>query len=127
MVPDDEIDLQVDDLMAYFNVAGLGTEQNDEEGMKELLDEMISEIEGKDDDSSVNEVETALRIVGFTGPDSKPYSLVQLLQPMILVAKEDKDLEFDQRELLLSSDEATRLVPQLEADFKEEFEKAGLI
>lgn len=126
MVPDDEIDLQVDDLMAYFNVAGLGTEQNDEEGMKELLDEMISEIEGKDDDSSVNEVETALRIVGFTGPDSKPYSLVQLLQPMILVAKEDKDLEFDQRELL-SSDEATRLVPQLEADFKEEFEKAGLI
>ena len=126
MVPDDEIDLQVDDLMAYFNVAGLGTEQNDEEGMKELLDEMISEIEGKGDDSSVNEVETALRIVGFTGPDSKPYSLVQLLQPMILVAKEDKDLEFDQRELL-SSDEATRLVPQLEADFKEEFEKAGLI
>ena len=30
-------------------------------------------------------------------------------------------------EVAFQTDEATRLVPQLEADFKEEFEKAGLI
>jgi hypothetical protein len=127
LVPDDEIDAQVEELMDLFKVPGLGTEQNDEEGMKKIYQEIYNDIKSEGDtETSSNEVETALRLVGFSGPDEKPYSLVKLLQPMVLVAREDKTLEFDQR-MLLSPEEAKELVPQLEVDFKEEFKSAGLI
>ena len=128
LVPDDEIDAQVEEMMPLFNIPGIGTEQKDEEGMKKIFEEIYNDVksEGDSDNSSNEGAETALRLVGFPGPDKKSYSLVKLIQPMILVAKEDNSLEFDQRRLL-SPEEAKTIVPQLEADFKEEFEKAGLI
>jgi hypothetical protein len=69
--------------------------------------------------------ETALRLVGFEGPDGKPYSLVKMLQPVILVAKDDDDLAPDQR-FLLSKQEADQIIPILEQEFKAELAEAGL-
>ena len=107
--------------MDFFNVPGVGTEKA---GIEELLDEIESDKETYKHDTTTN-TETALRLVGFEGPDGKPYSLVKMLQPMVLVAKNRDDLAPDQR-LLLTKEEADDIIPILEREFQSELSEAGL-
>lgn len=124
------LDEQAKELMDLFSMPGLGTEQDNDEGIKEIFDEIL---DGQDDKLAKEELnglsasETALRLVGFNdeNDDGRVYSLVQLLQPMILVAKNHPSLEFDER-LLLTEEEAQKIVPILEQQFKAEFEGAGI-
>lgn len=126
------LDEQAEELMEMFNIPGLGTEQGDNDGIKDMLgdifngnDEKLSK--DKSTDQSNAESETALRLVGFSdeSDDGKVYSLVQLIQPMILVAKNDPSLEMDER-MLLTVEEADVIVPLLEKQFEEEFKDAGI-
>jgi len=129
LVEDEEIDREARDLSEFFNIPGIGTEQDDKEGINELLDDVFAggDFAQKEEfDAKKNSlVETALRLVGFQGPDGKAYSLVQMLQPIILVGKDDPTLDSTQR-VLLSPEEADEVIPRLEIAFKKEFEAAGL-
>ena len=124
------LDEQANEVMDLFDIPGLGTQENDSEGIKELFDEILSDQDEKlpnEELSGLSETETALRLVGFSddSDNGKVYSLVQLLQPMILVAKYHESLEFDER-LLLTAEEAQEIVPVLEQQFKEQFQEAGI-
>jgi hypothetical protein len=131
LVDDAEMDKKVEDLMDAFNVPGMGSQKDDGDGIEELMNEMEKDLEiSKQDpitwDVDGDETEQALRLVGFEGPDGKPYSLVKMIQPMILIAKSHEDLAPDQR-LLLSKEEADEIVPILENEFEAELTEAGLI
>jgi hypothetical protein len=131
LVEDAEMDKKVEDLMDAFNVPGMGSQKDDGDGIEELMNEMEKDLEiSKQDpitwDVDGDETEQALRLVGFEGPDGKPYSLVKMIQPMILIAKSHEDLAPDQR-LLLSKEEADEIVPILENEFEAELTEAGLI
>jgi hypothetical protein len=119
---------QVQELMDLFNVPGLGTEKDDDEGIDSIfkdirMDEKIAVENGTESMGG----STALRLIGFgnENDDGKIYSLVQLLQPMILIAKTDSSLEFDEK-MLLTQEEADEIVPILEKQFKDEFEGVTL-
>ena len=129
LVENAEMDQEVEEMMDMFKVPGVGTEKDDNEGIQELLKEMQQDLEISKMDPITwgdegDETETALRLVGFEGPDGKPYSLVKLLQPMILVAKNHEDLAPDQR-FLLSKEEADAIIPILEQEFQNELTEAG--
>jgi hypothetical protein len=126
LVPDDDVDKKVMEMMHLFNIPGIGTQRQNEEGISELLEDIFNggDLQKASEHKDENEVETAVRLLGFTGPDGKPYSLVKMIQPMVLVAREAEGLEPDQR-LLLSADEADKIIPKLEKQFIREFEEAG--
>lgn len=131
LVEDAEMDKKVEDMMDAFNVPGLGTEKENVDGIKDLFNEIEKDLEIAKQDPSTWEVdegedEVALRLVGFEGPDGIPYSLVKLLQPMILIAKNHEDLAPDQR-FLLSKEESDNIVPVLEKEFQGELAKAGFM
>lgn len=119
---------QVQEFMDLFNIPGLGTEKDDDEGIDDFFKDirMDEKIAIENGTGSVGG-STALRLIGFGGEndDSKIYSLVQLLQPMILIAKTDSSLEFDEK-MLLTQEEADEIVPILEQQFKDEFEGVTL-
>jgi len=118
------IDPELEELYELFNIPGMGTQQNDEKGIKNMIDDMVNGHDLELAKKEEQQEEVALRLVGFTGPDGKAYSLVKMMHPMILVAKEDNALEPYQR-LLLGQREADVLIPQLEEKFQKEFEAAG--
>ncbi len=130
---DPEMDAQVRQLLdaGAFAVPGIGSEKNDEDGLMELLEEIEVDLQISKqhpdtwDGNGNDEVEQALRLVGFEGPDGKPYSLVKMLQPTILVAKNDEDLAPDQR-FLLTREEADEIIPVIENEFMAELSDAGL-
>ena len=120
----DGIDPELEELYKLFNIPGMGTQRNDENGIKNMIDDMVNGNDLELAKKEEQQEEVALRLVGFTGPDGKAYSLVKMIHPVILVAKEDNALEPYQR-LLLSQREADVLIPQLEEKFQKEFEEAG--
>jgi len=125
LAPNVEIDKKVEEMIDVFNIPGVGTLEESDAGVQEMLDDMLN---GRDlakaiemEESGENDVvEAGLRLLGFTGPDGKAYSLVKLMEPMVLVAKEDQELAPDQR-MLLTKEEANIIVPRLEDEFKKEF------
>lgn len=127
LVDDEEIDRKVAEMVHLFNIPGLGTEKTDE-GFHSLAKEIIDDA-NRLENGTINVEndsfkETALRLVIFTGPDGKPYSLVKFLHPIILVAREDEGLLPDQR-MLLTKEAAETMIPQLEAQFEKQLKDAG--
>eukprot|EP00566_Odontella_aurita_P018487 CAMPEP_0113600400 /NCGR_PEP_ID=MMETSP0015_2-20120614/42684_1 /TAXON_ID=2838 /ORGANISM="Odontella" /LENGTH=326 /DNA_ID=CAMNT_0000508649 /DNA_START=273 /DNA_END=1251 /DNA_ORIENTATION=- /assembly_acc=CAM_ASM_000160 len=110
-------------LMDLFNVPGLGTEKDDDEGIRKMFDEMVSGI-----DISSDEVDNtkALPLFPFTGPDDKTYALVQITHPMLLIGKEDPSIENSQR-LLLNIEESAQILPQVRSEFREIMERNDLL
>jgi len=128
LVEDAEIDKEAQEMMEAFSVPGFGDRKDDIEGLDNILGEIEKDFEIAQQDPSTwgnDDSETGLRLVGFEGPDGKPYSLVKMLQPVILVAIDDDDLAPDQR-YLLSKQEADKIIPILEQEFKAELAEAGL-
>jgi hypothetical protein len=127
LVEDEQMDKQIQEMMDLFDIPGLGTEDK-HDAYEKIVDEIVDDARQLENGSlSVkveNPKETALRLVMFTGPDGKPYSLVKMLQPMILIAKEDESLEPDQR-MLITKKEAEVLIPLLETQFEEQLAEAG--
>lgn len=90
-----------------------GSEELDMEELKKLTDV-----------SADNEMRV-FPILKFLGPDQNSYYLVQMSNPPALVAKEHPDVDKTQR-LLIMPEEAERILPKLEKEFKEKFALAGL-
>lgn len=128
LVQDKELDRRVEEMVDLFSIPGLGTEKEDSEGMVDLINEIEKDRKKVEENPSLameEKDEGALRLVGFEGPDGRPYSLVKMLQPMILVARKDERLAPDQR-ILLSKEEADEIIPILEKDFQADLAEAGL-
>jgi hypothetical protein len=117
------------EILKLFNVPGLGENENDKEGMKELLETMLSEDQMSEFEKIGEDLEhegVALKLVGFRFSDGKAYTLVKLLKPFTIVGKynaQDKDdLRFD----LLTPDEEKLIIPRLEKICVQDLEAAGL-
>eukprot|EP00568_Trieres_chinensis_P007363 CAMPEP_0183310352 /NCGR_PEP_ID=MMETSP0160_2-20130417/30954_1 /TAXON_ID=2839 ORGANISM="Odontella Sinensis, Strain Grunow 1884" /NCGR_SAMPLE_ID=MMETSP0160_2 /ASSEMBLY_ACC=CAM_ASM_000250 /LENGTH=365 /DNA_ID=CAMNT_0025474593 /DNA_START=17 /DNA_END=1114 /DNA_ORIENTATION=- len=110
-------DEEAEELMKFFDIPGLGTQEEDEDGMKKMFDEMLSGENLKNEETE-NETTKALPLFPFSGPDGKMYAFVQLAHPMLLVGKENSSLDKDQR-LLLNSEESAAILPRLKAEFGE--------
>lgn len=121
------------EMLNLFNVPGLGDQQNDLEGIenmiKELINEELSEQEsftklGEDLDHEG----VALKLIGFNFRNTnKSYSLVKLLKPFTIVGKynengEKGDLSFE----LLTPEEENLVIPRLEQICQTDLEQAGL-
>lgn len=122
LVEDPVMDKKVEELMDLFTFPGFGSRKNETEGILNILKEI--EHDAKIAQQYSGPEQAALRLVGFEGPDGKPYSLMKMLKPTILVAKDDGSLAPDQR-LLLTKDEAKQIIPILEREFKNELAEAG--
>jgi hypothetical protein len=115
-----EVDLD-EEMLQLFDVPGLGVKQDDLEGMQELINSMLvdlQEVEKKgggddndDDDEKTTTLEkesafitdpdfmdgAALKLISFNFPQGrKSYSLVKLLQPFVLIGKYIEDEEEDE-------------------------------
>jgi len=121
------------ELLDLFNIPGIGDQEDDTEGMKELFQSAFRPIEEQKAemkefvgyDRNLNHDGVALKLISYRLPDGKAYSLVQLLQPYALVGKctqEDGDIRFE----LLSPEEERILVPKLEEVCRNDLESAGL-
>jgi len=115
------MDRELEDLMDLFSVPGMGTDRDDEEGIKAMLDDIYNGNDLKkaiefNDNNQDEPDNTAMRLIGFEGPDGNAYSLMRLTQPMILVAREHPKLDKDQR-ILLTTQEAEAVIPRLEKKF----------
>uniref|UniRef100_A0A7S4VUZ6 Uncharacterized protein n=1 Tax=Ditylum brightwellii TaxID=49249 RepID=A0A7S4VUZ6_9STRA len=130
MEEDDDIDDIDKSIMKLFEVPGLGTGANDEEGIKALLDEIESDLKNdaapSNSGNKVDEVDenSGLRLLTFEGPDGKSYSLLELLQPVVIVGKEDPAVQT--RRVLLTKEESDDITPRLESYCQKELEDAGL-
>lgn len=121
---DDDLD---DEMAALFDIPGLGTRADDEQGIDELIQSMLD-----DPDEQWKELEKfgklegeeTLKLVGYIIPGGKSYTLVQLLRPYVVVGKyiqEDAESRFE----LLSPEEALIVEPRLAEVCKEDLEKSG--
>jgi len=123
---DDDIS---DELKALFDIPGLGTQENDNAGIAELMRSMLDEPEAQmktlEQIGSLENQDAALKLVGYMLPNGKSYSLVHLLKPYVLVGKYIPD-ENDHHFELLSPQESLVIEPQLSKLFKDDLEKVGL-
>jgi hypothetical protein len=121
-----------EDLLALFNVPGLGDQKDDVKGMEAIIDSMLkspeeqyAEMEELLGTDLSREGAVALRLIGYNFPDGKSYSLVQLLKPYALVGRyvpDDEEIRFE----LLTPEEYSLIVPRLEEVCEKDLEKAGL-
>jgi len=133
--PDDNIPPH---LLALFNVPGIGVQEDDTDGMQELLQSILKSPE--DQLAELQDLEfaplshdgVALKIVSYVMPDTgKAYSLVSLMRPLVMVARmvhtPEEDPDGDEiRFELLSPHEEQILIPRLEQVCQADLEKAGL-
>lgn len=125
-----EEDFEVDDeIYKLFDVPGIGEKSDDEQGLKDLLDNMLEEDPSKAFDAIGKDLDkewVSLRLVGFNFKDGKSYSLVQMLKPFTLVARQVIDSERDVRFELLTAEEEKLVVPKLEELCEKELKEAGM-
>ena len=131
---DKQNDNAAEDLMKLFSIPGLGTEEGDEDGVEDMLNEILSGEESATDEErivqeqaeAINQHAKALPLFPFAGPDDRMYAFVQMSDPILIVGKEDPLIDKAQR-LLLSDEEAAMILPRLKAEFrdlKEQIESA---
>ena len=128
---DDDDDKQAEKLLDMFNIPGLGTEEDNDDAIKELLDGIGSEDEDNVNDSEAIAIATkdgtkALPLFPFISPDGKSYAFVQLVDKPLLVGKEDVSIDETQR-LLINADEAAEIIPIIEEKFEKELRELGFL
>eukprot|EP00562_Extubocellulus_spinifer_P005638 CAMPEP_0178520268 /NCGR_PEP_ID=MMETSP0696-20121128/27304_1 /TAXON_ID=265572 /ORGANISM="Extubocellulus spinifer, Strain CCMP396" /LENGTH=394 /DNA_ID=CAMNT_0020151095 /DNA_START=62 /DNA_END=1246 /DNA_ORIENTATION=+ len=124
-------DDEAERLFDMFNVPGLGTEQDNDDAIKQMLDGMGSEGDDAGDDEKEitianKEGTKSLPLFPFTSPEGKSYAFVQLVENPLLVGKEDDSIDESQR-LLLDVDEAAAIIPRIEEKFDKELRDAGFL
>jgi len=120
-------DIDANELFDLFNVPGLGTEEDNDEAIKGLLDEIASDSQAGSAErahrdrmvSIANDGAKVLPLFPFTSPEGKSYAFVQFKESPLLVGKEDPKIDKTQR-LLLDSKEAALILPRVEDQLKEE-------
>ena len=113
-------DIDSDELLDLFSVPGLGTEGDNEEAIRGLIDEIAADDHagaGMTDRmvSIANDGAKALPLFPFTSPEGKSYAFVQFKDIPLLVGKEDPKIDKTQR-LLLDSTESALLLPRIEEE-----------
>lgn len=124
----DDIDPE---LRKLFDIPGLGTESEDEEGFEEMLksifnaDQTSLEAPFKAISTNLDHEGVALKLVGFNFKDGNIYSLVKPLKPFTLVGKKSID-EDDLRFSLLTKAESKLVVPRLQDVCRADLKVFGL-
>jgi len=120
---DDEADIDPE-LLSLFEPIG-ETDEDIEKLMHEIFFEDVGlDLDDQEDQDSPASEAVAERLLTF-GYEGKTYSLVRMLQPTIIVGREDPLVET--RRILLTPQERNVVLPNLERICKEEFSKRGLI
>jgi hypothetical protein len=140
------------ELMKFFNVAGVGENKDDTAALEDLIKSMEDDLEenkGVRAQAAEMAPDTdglSLKLISFDfGGGKKSYSLVKLLTPYVLVGKycEEEEMSIidagdesssdtnviargDIRFDLLTAEEERVLIPKLEQVCKEDLSKAGL-
>jgi hypothetical protein len=131
------------ELLQLFNIPGMGDQQDDGEGIKELLESLLDSPQAQEeqfqklDPTGLNGQSAAIKLFSYIMPESgKAYSLVSLLQPFVLVAKRvslqlsgadsEEYASASVRFELLSPQEEGLLIPRLERVCQDDLERAGL-
>lgn len=125
----DDID---EDLMALFDVPGLGTQTADTEGMETLL-KSLNMTEEEIEDEVENELGgglehegVALKLISYKLPKGKEYSLVKFMKPFTVVGKLVEQDDGDSIFQFLPKKEEERIIPQIEKICREDFERIGI-
>lgn len=144
-----------EDLADLFKIPGLGTEEDDVEGIKEMMSTFydIDKEENqypdlKDAEQFKNVDGVALKLISFQLKNGMSYSLVNMVKPYVLVGKmvmnkpnknevvdvEEGDYYRDNKMYnkdlyfqLLTPEEEKLVVPRLEKICQQDIEKAGLL
>lgn len=118
------------DMLALFDIPGLGTEEGDVEGVEELFNSLLEEPEDQlkalDQFGLGTNSTASLKLVGYILGSGKSYSLVQILQPYVIMGKYVEAAE-DTHFELLSKEEAALVEPRLGEVCREDLKKAGLM
>lgn len=121
-----------EELLALFEIPGLGSNEDDEAGIEDLLKSMLESPLDQEKDmeamlaKDTNHAGVALKLISYVFPDGKSYSLVQLLKPYALIGKVISGAD-DIRFELLSPEEEKILVPRLEQVCRDDLEKVGMV
>jgi hypothetical protein len=125
-------DAEMEEMMKFFEIPGLGTQANDEEGIKAMMETLLEpeiEFEEAKQKTGVKDLlesdSAALKILSYIFPKGRSYSLVKLLKPFVIVAKFVSDPN-DPRFELLTAEEEKVIIPRLEEVCKADLVKAGL-
>lgn len=109
-------------IMELFNIPGFKNQNDNNIGLQHIIDDLcldfakkINHYDGYNNFMNIEPI--ALRLVSFQDSYRRAYSVVQLLQPMILIGRRDETLKINQC-LLLTSKEADYILPNLEKTFK---------
>lgn len=114
-----------------FDIPGLGTESQDEEGFEQMVknvfnaDETSLEAPFKAISTDLEHEGVALKLVGFNFKDGNIYSLVKPLKPYTLVGKKSND-EDDLRFCLLTKAESKLVIPRLQDVCRADLKVLGL-
>lgn len=119
-----------DELMEFFDIAGMGERSDDLAGLEKMFEALETEEDpmqtmvnslGED---PLDHDGAALKLISYNFENGKAYSLVKLLKPYLLVgrlAQDKDDLEFE----LLTPEESKVVVPKLEQVCRKDLEDAG--
>jgi hypothetical protein len=124
-----------EDIMALFDIPGIGERSGDDEGLEALIqslqdqeDPMSAEMMAKAGLSDPLDYDSAaLKLISFNFKDGKAYSLVQLLKPYTLVGRlmkgdRPEGIQFE----LLTREEERLVIPKIEEVCKKDLDAAGL-
>lgn len=119
------------DIIELFNIPGLGDQEDDVEGMKELFQSTLlspeeQQVAMKQYVEPPDHEGVALKLISYIFREGKSYSLVNLLKPYVLIGKCVREDHDDVRFELLSPSEEKLLVPQLEKVCMRDLQQAGL-
>lgn len=117
-----------EETMKLFSIPGFGTDEEDIEGIEKMLEDMFEDPSKSFDaiDKDLTNEKVGLKLVGFNFRDGNVYSLVQMMQPFTMVAKQISGENDDIRFELLTPEEGKIVFPRLNEVCESELQKAGL-
>lgn len=126
-VMEDETNDIPDEIKKLFDIPGFGDQEDDIEGMNELMrsimdppEMQVGPLDSIGEDLGHDGV--ALKLVSYVFPGGKIYSLVSLLKPYVLIAR-FVQVDGEGQFLLLSQEEEKTVGPRIEALCQDDLEK----
>jgi hypothetical protein len=115
------------DFLKLFDIPGIGTMVNDEEAIKSFMKELETMEDVGENKFKKFDVENdtgALKLCVMKLENGKGYTLLKLLQPVVLVGKEHPTQEGEIE--LLTAEESELVIPRLEQECKSQLEAMGI-
>jgi hypothetical protein len=115
------------DFLKLFDIPGIGTMVNDEEAIKSFMKELetMEDIgENKFKKFDVEKDTGGLKLCVMKLGNGKGYTLLKLLQPVVLVGRKHPTRDGEME--LLTAEESELVIPRLEQECKSQLEAMGI-